>query len=65
MVHAAGRHDIQITALCDKYALLCEKKFRRKIFETAMDLDLLPIEEVVLVRHTEIVRAEQLTGSAT
>ena len=37
--------DIQIDALCDKFALLCQKKFRRKIFESAAEL--LPIEEVV------------------
>ena len=37
--------DIQIHALCDKFALLCQKKFRRKIFESAAEL--LPIEEVV------------------
>ena len=44
--------DIQINALCDKYALLCQKKFKRKIFETAMDL--LPIEEVVRYKESAL-----------
>ena len=44
--------DIQINALCDKYALLCQRKFKRKIFETAMDL--LPIEEVVRYKESAL-----------
>ena len=44
--------DIQINALCDKFALLCQKKFRRKIFESAAEL--LPIEEVVRFQESAL-----------
>jgi len=44
--------DLQIDALCDKFALPCQKKFRWKIFESAAEL--LPIEEVVRFQESAL-----------
>lgn len=44
--------DIQITALCDKFDRMCEQKFKRVIFRTAVDFN--PMEEYVRYKESAL-----------